>query len=124
MKWFYHYWVNTTKTIDYAIKEVKHGDGFTIVTLSNEGEVPMPIDFSVLTKDNKIINYHIPLNMMREPKKSDFFGKFSTLNYWNWTAPTYTFTIPYGKEKLQAMGIDFTQRLADVNPQNNTWEVK
>ena len=124
LKWFYHYWVNTTKTIDYAIKEVKHGDGFTIVTLSNEGEVPMPIDFSVLTKDNKIINYHIPLNMMREPKKSDFFGKFSTLNYWNWTAPTYTFTIPYGKEKLQAMGIDFTQRLADVNPQNNTWEVK
>lgn len=84
----------------------------------------MPIDFSVLTKDNKIVNYHIPLNMMREPKKSDFFGNFTTLGYWNWTANHYTFTIPLGKEKLQAMGIDFTQRLADVHPEDNFLEVK
>src|SRR5699024_1749745 len=25
LKWFQHYWINTTKTIDYAVKEVKHG---------------------------------------------------------------------------------------------------
>ena len=124
LKWFYHYWINTTKTIDYAIKDVKYGDGFTTVTLVNKGTIPMPIDFSVLTKDNKIVNYHIPLNMMREPKKSDFFGNFTTLGYWNWTANHYTFTIPFGKEKLQAMGIDFTQRLADVNPEDNFLEVK
>lgn len=103
---------------------MKYGDNFTVITLSNEGTVPMPIDFSILTKDNKLETYHIPLNMMREPKKTDFFGKFSVLNYWNWTANTYTFTIPYSKDKLQAMGIDFTQRLADVNPDNNFIEVK
>ena len=112
------------ETIDYAIKDVKYGDGFTTVTLVNKGTIPMPIDFSVLTKDNKIVNYHIPLNMMREPKKSDFFGSFTTLGYWNWTANYYTFTIPFGKEKLQAMGIDFTQRLADVHPEDNFLEVK
>jgi hypothetical protein len=44
--------------------------------LVNNSEVPMPIDFNVLTKDKKTINYHIPLNMMRSPKKSDFLEIF------------------------------------------------
>lgn len=124
LKWFYHYWINTTKTIDYAIKEVKYGDGFTTVTLTNKGTMPMPIDFSAMTKDDKVVNYHIPLNMMREPKKSDFFGEFTTLGYWNWTTNDYTFTIPFGKENLQVLGIDFSQRLADINPEDNFLEVK
>ena len=28
LKWFHHYWINTTKTIDYAIKDVKYNDRF------------------------------------------------------------------------------------------------
>lgn len=124
LKWFYHYWINTTKTIDYGIKDVKYGDTYTTITLVNNGEVPMPIDFSIVTSDKKTINYHIPLNMMRSPKKSDFFGNFQTLDYWNWTAKEYTFSIPYKKEELKILGIDFSQRLADVNLENNTLEVK
>lgn len=124
LKWFHHYWINTTKTIDYAIKDVKYNANSTTITLSNNGEIPMPIDFSILTKDKKTVNYHIPLNMMRTPKKSDYFGNFQTLPYWYWTAKEYSFTIPYKKEDLQILGIDFTQRLADVNPENNFIEVK
>lgn len=124
LKWFYHYWINTTKTIDYAIKDVKYGDTYTTITLVNNSDVPMPIDFNVLTKDKKTINYHIPLNMMRSPKKSDFYGNFQTLDYWNWTSKEYTFSIPYKKDELKLLGIDFSQRLADVNPENNTLEVK
>ena len=124
LKWFHHYWINTTKTIDYAIKEVKYNADSTTITLSNNGEIPMPIDFSILTKDKKTVNYHITLNMMRTPKKSDYFGNFQTLPYWYWTAKEYSFTIPYKKEDLQILGIDFTQRLADVNPENNFIEVK
>jgi hypothetical protein len=124
LKWFYHYWINTTKTIDYAIKDIKYDTESTTITLINNGEIPMPIDFSILTKDQKRINYHIPLNMMRTPKTKDFFGDFTTLSYWNWTAKEYTFTIPYKKEDLKILGIDFSQRLADVNPDNNFVEVK
>jgi hypothetical protein len=60
LKWFYHYWINTTKTIDYAIKDVKYGDTYTTITLVNNSDVPMPIDFNVLTKDKKpsIITSH------------------------------------------------------------------
>ncbi|MEN9486525.1 MAG: hypothetical protein RIR56_213, partial [Bacteroidota bacterium] len=47
-----------------------------------------------------------------------------TLDYWNWTSKEYTFSIPYKKDELKLLGIDFSQRLADVNPENNTLEVK
>jgi aminopeptidase N len=53
LKWFYHYWINTTKTIDYAIKDVKYGDTYTTITLVNNSDVPMPIDFNVLTKEKE-----------------------------------------------------------------------
>ncbi|USL96350.1 M1 family metallopeptidase [Riemerella anatipestifer] len=124
LKWFKHYWINTTKTIDYAIKEVKYNPNSTTITLVKKGGVPMPIDFGVLTKDKKITSYHIPLNMMRTPKKSDFLGNFTTLDYWNWTSLEYTFEIPFTKEQISVLGIDFSQRLADVNPEDNFLEVK
>ena len=124
LKWFQHYWINTTKTIDYAVKEVKHDGNTTTVTLENKGGIPMPVDFSVLTKDNKVVNYQIPLNMTHTWKSKDIYGSFTTLNYWPWPQKEYTFTIPYSKAQISALGIDFSQRLADVNPADNFIEIK
>jgi len=123
LKWFHHYWINTTKTIDYAIKSVEYGATSTVITLKNKGEVPMPIDFSIMTTDKKVINYHIPLNMTHTWKSNDIYGKFTTLNYWPWTQKEYTLTVPYNKSQLSALGIDFSQRLADVNPEDNFVDV-
>lgn len=119
LKWFYHYWINTTKTIDYAIKDVKYGAAETTVTLINKGGVPMPIDFGVLTKDGKITTYNIPTNLTRNWKKQDVYGEFTTLNFWPWTQKEYSFTLPFSKSEIAALGIDFSQRLADVNPEDN-----
>ena len=124
LKWFQHYWINTTKTIDYGIKNVKYDPESTTITLVNKGGVPMPIDFSVLTKDKKVVNYNIPLSLTRTWKSKDIYGPFKTLPYWAWTQQEYTFTIPYTKSQLSAIGIDFSQRLADVNPEDNYLEVK
>lgn len=124
LKWFNHYWINTTKTIDYGVKNVSYGDGATTITLVNNGGVPMPVDFSVLTKENKVVNYQIPMNMTREWKKKDIYGDFTTLKYWPWTSKEYTFTIPYTKDQISVLGIDFSQRMADVNPDDNFVEVK
>jgi len=124
LKWFNHYWLNTTKTIDYAVKNVVYGKESTTITLENKGEIPMPVDFSVLTKDNKIISYQIPMNMTHTWKNKDIYGDFKTLDYWAWTQKEYTFTIPYIKSQLSALGIDFSKRLADVNPADNMVEVK
>lgn len=124
LKWFQHYWINTTKTIDYGIKNVKYDPESTTITLVNKGGVPMPIDFSVLTKDKKVVNYNIPLSLTRTWKTKDIYGPFKTLPYWAWTQQEYSFTIPYTKAQLSAIGIDFSQRLADVNPEDNYLEVK
>lgn len=84
----------------------------------------MPIDFSILTKDKKVINYNIPLNLTRTWKSKDIYGTIKTLPFWAWTQQEYSFTIPYAKSQLSAIGIDFSQRLADVNPEDNYLEVK
>lgn len=119
LKWFHHYWINTTKTIDYSIKNIAYGEQNTIITLENKGGVPMPIDFGILTTDQKIVTYHIPLNAMRTWKQKDIYGSFSTLDAWPWTQREYTFSIPYTKAQLKTLGIDFSQRLADINPEDN-----
>ncbi|WP_312345544.1 M1 family metallopeptidase [Chryseobacterium binzhouense] len=124
LKWFHHYWINTIKTIDYGIKDVKYDTKSTTITLVNNSQVPMPIDFSVITADNKIVTYQIPLNMTRTWKTKDAFGDFTTLNYWPWTQKEYTLTVPYPKSQLKVLGIDFSQRMADVNPGDNFVEVK
>ena len=124
LKWFQNYWINTTKTIDYGIKDVKYDANSTTVTLVNNGNIPMPIDFSILTKDKKVINYQIPLNMTHVWKKKDIYGDFTTLHYWPWTQKEYTFTIPYNKSQISTLGIDFSQRLADVNMADNMVEIK
>lgn len=124
LKWFLHYWINTTKTIDYGIKNVKYDTTSTTITLVNKGGVPMPIDFSILTKDKKVINYNIPLSLTHTWKTTDIYGPINNLPYWPWTQQEYSFTIPYNKDQISALGIDFSHRLADVNPEDNYLEVK
>ncbi len=124
LKWFHHYWINTTKTIDYGIKDIQYDKKSTTITLLNNGQVPMPIDFSVMTTDKKIITYQIPMNMTHTWKQKDGYGDFTTEKYWPWTQKEYTFTIPYTKSQLSLLGIDFSQRMADINPENNFAEVK
>lgn len=124
LKWFQHYWINTTKTIDYGIKDIKYGEFNTTVTLENNGTIPMPVDFSILTADKKVINYQIPLNMTHTWKKKDIYGDFKTEAYWPWTQKEYTLILPYNKSQISALGIDFSQRLADVNLEDNLVEVK
>ncbi len=124
LKWFLHYWINTTKTIDYGIKDVKYDEFSTTITLENKGTVPMPIDFSILTTDKKVVNYQIPLNMTHTWKSQDIYGDFKTMPYWPWTQKEYTLTIPYNKSQISALGIDFSQRLADVNLEDNMVEIQ
>lgn len=123
LKWFYHYWINTTKTVDYAIKDVKYDERGTTVTLLNKGQVPMPVDFSVLTKNKKLVSFQIPLNLTHTWKSKDLYGAFTTLDYWPWTQKEYTFTIPYTKSEISALGIDFSGRMADVHAEDNFIEV-
>ena len=52
LNWFFDQWMETTKTIDYGIKniEAKGGNNYAI-TFERKGSMQMPIDFSVFAKD-------------------------------------------------------------------------
>jgi len=124
LKWFYNAWIDTTKTIDYAVKDVSYGEDSTTIVLESKGGIAMPIDFNVLTTDKKILTYTIPVNTMRTPKTQDVYGEIEVRPYWNRTQKEYELTIPYTKDQISVLGIDFSQRMADVNPEDNFVEVK
>jgi hypothetical protein len=77
-----------------------------------------------VTTDKKVVTYQIPMNMTRAWKEKDGYGDFKTEKYWPWTQKEYTITIPYAKSQLSLIGIDLSQRMADVNPADNFVDLK
>jgi hypothetical protein len=51
LHWYWRYWINTTKRIDYGIGRIAETGGNTLVELNRIGEFPMPIDLTVTFKD-------------------------------------------------------------------------
>lgn len=122
LDWYLQDWTQTTNTIDYAIKGVEEKDGKTEITLERIGLMPMPIDLYV-KMGNKDESYYIPLRMMRAEKENptpDVPRK--QLEDWPWTNPTYTFTIDAPLSKIDALMIDPSGLMADVNRENNMWK--
>ena len=122
LDWYLTDWTKTINTIDYGIKTVTENAGKTQVTLERIGLMPMPIDLYVIYEDGSQELFYIPLRMMWGEKPNPFSDlKRTILEDWPWTNPTFTFEINNGK-KVKSMMIDATQRMADVNPENNLWE--
>ena len=124
LDWYREYWVNTTNTIDYGVKSVTEGDKkTTIIELEKIGVMPMPIDVVVTYKKGEPEVFNIPLRIMRGEKSQEFDNmKFTVIEDWPWTNPTYFFEIPVKMKNVEKVEIDPTIRLADVNRENNVWE--
>lgn len=119
--WYLNDWTQTANTIDYAIKDVKQEGKNTNVTLERIGLMPMPIDLYVLYEDGSQDLFYIPLRMMKGEKPNPFKQiDRIVLEDWAWAYPTYEFDIKNDK-KIKSMMIDATQRMADINPENNIW---
>lgn len=124
LDWYLMDWTQTTNTIDYGIKAVENEGENTKITLERIGLMPMPIDLYVTYEDGSQELFYIPLRMMWGEKPNPFTElKRTVLEDWAWAYPTYTFEIKNGK-KVKNMMIDATQRMADVNPENNTYGLK
>jgi aminopeptidase N len=122
LDWYLMDWTQTTNTIDYGIKSVVSQGNTTQVTLSRLGLMPMPIDLFVTYEDGSQESYHIPLQMMRGEKPNPFPNLTRVvLTDWAWAYPEYVFEIKNGK-KVRNMMIDASQRMADINPENNIYE--
>ncbi len=124
LDWYLTDWTQTTNTIDYGIKAVEIDGEKTNVTLERIGLMPMPIDLYVTYEDGSQELFYIPLRMMWGEKPNPFTElKRTVLEDWAWAYPTYTFEIKNGK-KVKNMIIDATQRMADLNLENNTYGTK
>ncbi len=121
LDWYNEYFVNTTKTIDYAISMVEGKDNKTMVTVQRIGEVPMPLDVEVKYKDGTYETFYIALDIMRGEKPSDGYnGKWNVQKDWNWVNPTYTIEIPKSVKQIESIEIDPSKLLADTERANNS----
>jgi aminopeptidase N len=118
LNWFFDQWLETSKTIDYAVKGIHKGDTVNEykITFRRYGRMQMPLDFSVYDKEGNKKDYYIPNNWFVKDTKATVLPRWIG---WDNIRKTYTatVTVPAGIENVV---IDTTQRLADVNMLNNS----
>ena len=119
LDWYNEYFVYTTKTIDYGVKEVVGENNRTKVTLERVGLMPMPMDVVVTYKDGTKEVHYMALRMMRGEKPAETNDPRVVHPDWPWTHPTYEFTINRPASEIASVEIDPSGRMADVNRENN-----
>lgn len=123
LDWYYQYFIETTKTIDYGIKSVLSGDdGATFITLERIDLTPMPIDLMVTYNDGSQALFYMPLRIMRGEKANNAYPDVErTIKPdWPWVNPTYTLKVDAPVSSIKKIEIDPSQCLADVDRKNNT----
>ncbi len=125
LDWYKMYWVNTTKTIDYAIDSLYQVGAGTTIRLRRDGMVPMPIDLKLTFKDGSSEWHYIPMYLMFGAKPADE-GQNPRKVYesWKWTHPTYEVQTTKKLTDIISVEIDPSHRMADVERKNNRLDLK
>jgi hypothetical protein len=125
LKWYLSYWVNTTKKIDYGIKNILSNENTTHITLEKIGEFPMPVDLLVTYSDGNKELFYIPMNetLGNKPAEDPNMQRVE-METWPWVNPTYTVIINKPSREISEVEIDPSMRMADVERKNNKVEIK
>ncbi len=125
LDWYKEYWVNSTKTIDYAIDSLWEENGKTKVRLRRIGMMPMPIDLKISFKDGGSELHYMPLDLMYGEKPVED-SRIPRKDYtaWHWTSDTYVIESDRKLSDFTVVEIDPSQRMADVDRKNNKLELK
>jgi aminopeptidase N len=120
LRWYYNYWINTTKHIDYGIgKIVEQGDK-SVITLKRIGELPMPIEVLITLTDGTQEHYYIPLNETFGSKPKDTAqSERIDLKDWAWVNPYYEMSVSHMKSAISKIEIDPNNQTADIDASNN-----
>ncbi len=125
LDWYKEYMVYTTKTIDYGVQSVEKKDRKNItITLERFGQMPMPVDVTIVDRKGNEQIYHIPLRIMRgeKPAQPGQENYHIAQEDWPWTHPTYSITIPMKWKKVKSVKLNANRQMADLNRDNDTWE--
>ncbi|HEY8918511.1 MAG TPA: M1 family metallopeptidase [Chitinophaga sp.] len=124
LDWYRMLFVNTTKHIDYGIDSVYEYNGKAVVRLRRVGDMPMPIDLEVTTRDGKKQLHYIPLSLMFGEKPQEDATPRVTHEWWAWTHPTYEVTLDIPMRNIELLEIDPSERMADIDRSNNAAKVR
>jgi hypothetical protein len=123
LEWLKEYWVNSTKTIDFGLNDIKAGVNSATISIQRIGKMPAPIEVLVTYKDGSTELHYIPLDLMLASKISEGKGKRIVHPEAKWVQPTYTFETTKPLSTLKSIEIDPSYRLPDINRTNNKLEI-
>jgi aminopeptidase N len=119
LSWFFDEWYNTSKVIDYGVKDVKSREGadmYDVTFYRDKAGMQMPLRFSVISKSGKSYSYYIP----NQPDEQDPEAhQLPVWIGWDKLNPTYTATlnVPGG---IKNVVIDTSNQMPDINMMNNS----
>ena len=125
LDWYKDFWINSIKTIDYAIDSLWEVNGKTRIRLRMIGKVPMPLDVYLQFKDGSRELAYIPQYSMfgSKPEEDKSIPRI-VYDPWKWTNPDYEFEVNHRLTDLKIIEIDPSHRMADINRLNNRLDLK
>ncbi|MBI1781432.1 MAG: M1 family metallopeptidase [Sphingobacteriales bacterium] len=124
LDWYKEYWINTTKTINYAIDSLWEEGGKTKIRLRNLGLMPMPVDVQLTFKDGSKEIHYVPMYLMfGEKPNEDNSVPRKVYEAWKWTDPTYIIETDKKILTLKEVEIDPSLQMADIDRRNNLLEL-
>lgn len=119
LDWYKEYWINSTRTIDYAFDSLWEDGGKTKIRLRRKGLMPMPIDLKLTFRDSTAELHYVPLDLMYGRKPEEDAIPRTVYPAWKWTHETYVVETTRRLADIAIAEIDPSQRLADTERQNN-----
>ncbi|CAI8295871.1 MAG: Aminopeptidase N [Owenweeksia sp. TMED14] len=120
LDWYLNLWISTNKYPDLAIDSIYSTDkNLTSISLKRIGSMPMPVDIRITLKSGEELDYTIPLSSMFGHKKD-----FILLGPWNYTQKERIFVLDIPLKDIDQVHLDPESWTADINRDDNVWEVK
>ena len=101
LAWFWKGWFYGTGNIDLKIEEVKEEEGNYIISITNDGEIPMPIEMEVTFEDGSTENHKLPVEIWQRT------------DTWDYLIQT--------NKKIEKVELDPNKALPDVDASDDVW---
>lgn len=116
LDWYFEYFVNTTKTIDYGIYQIEGKEGNTEILLK-KAEMPMPLELEVLLRNGEVKKFYIPIVLMQGEKIVE--KQVVILPDWPWTNPYYKIELDLAPTTISKIILHSTGHIADIQNLND-----
>ena len=119
LQWFLTDWTQTTNKINYSIAAVEESADGTAIRLKRKEVMPMPLEILIQYKNGEVELHYIPISLMRGEKENPYSLEWKIQPDWPWANLNYSFTIDKEKNQIEAIVIDPSNLMADIDKTDN-----